>query len=498
VRFQSRKQQSCYETILAKKSRRSKPCSTASHHPPIIPGGNEDMKYKTGLLLKALLIVSLVTTARAQIPSQLFAFGCDSQTGVCANGENPNSLIQSADGNFYGTTTTGGIGNAARGTVFKITSAGQLTTLFTFVADPNGNYPNGELPTSLVEGNDGFLYGTTDAGGANNVGVVYKLGKSGLFQVLHNLCSSCGEGSSPSSLILGRDGNFYGTSLGVLFRITPAGSFTVLHTFDSATEGPTGLGLVQATDGNFYGTTEGASTIFTTLFRLTCAGVFTVLHTLRYSDFPASSPIQGVDGKLYGATSGGILVSSLSGADYQELSIPDSFIAHQPIYQPSDSNLWDAIFGDDTAPNGELRVISTNGIVQQTISFNVSNGAFPNAAVLQGSDGKILGVTYGGGTVSQGQTANGVVFTLDAGLVAPLPAIGNFTPNNGTVGTKVTLHGSHFIGTTQVSFNGTSAAFRVLNTGNIRATVPAEATTGPITVTNPGGTRQSQQSFTVH
>jgi len=456
------------------------------------------MKCYAGLLLNALLIASLVTTARAQTPSQLFAFGCDSQTGVCANGENPNSLIQSADGNFYGTTTTGGTGNAARGTVFKITLSGQLTTLFTFVADPNGNYPNGWLPTSLVEGNDGFLYGTTDAGGANNVGLVFKLSKSGVFQILHNLCSSCGEGSGPSSLILGRDGNFYGTSLGVLFRITPAGSFTVLHTFNSATEGPTGLGLVQASDGNFYGTTVGGGTLVTTLFRLTRAGVFTILHTLNYSDFTASRPIQGVDGKLYGATSRGIFVSSLSGADYQELLIPDSFIANQPIYQPSESNLWDAIFFDSSAPNGELRVISTNAIVQQTIAFNGNNGASPNAAVLQGSDGKVLGVTYGGGSVSQVETANGVVFTLDAGLTPPQPAIVDFTPNNGTAGTKVMLHGSHFIGATQVSFNGTSAAFRVLNTDNIRATVPAGATTGPITVTNPGGTAQSQQSFTVH
>ena len=456
------------------------------------------MNYKPGLLLNAMLIVSFITTTRAQTPTQLFAFGCDSQTGVCANGENPNSLIQSADGNFYGTTTTGGIGNTPRGTVFKITSLGQLTTLFTFVADPNGNYPDGWLPTSLVEGNDGFLYGTTDAGGANNVGVVYKLSKSGTIQVLHDLCSSCGEGSSPSSLTLGRDGNFYGTSLGVLFRITPAGSFTVLHTFDIETEGPSGMGLVQAPDGNFYGTTEGAETLLTTLFRLTRTGVFTILQTLNYSDFPSSPPILGVDGKLYGATSRGIFVSSLSGAGYQELSIPDSFFFEQPIYQASDSNLWDAIFSDGSFPNGELRVISTSGVVQQTISFNGSNGASPNAAVVQGSDGKLFGVTYGGGTASQGETPNGVVFALDAGLTAPLPTIVNFTPNNGPIGAKVMLHGSHFIGATQVSFNGTSATFRVLNTGNIRATVPAGATTGPITVTNPGGTTQSQRSFTVH
>jgi uncharacterized repeat protein (TIGR03803 family) len=456
------------------------------------------MKYELGVVLNALFIASLVTPARAQIPRQLFAFGCDSQTGVCGSGENPNRLVQSADGNFYGTTTTGGSGNNARGTIFKITSSGQLTTLFTFAADQNGNYPNGMLPTSLIEGNDAFLYGTTDAGGANNVGVIYKLSKTGAFQVLHSLCSTCGEGSSPSSLILGTDGNFYGTSLGVLFRFTPAGSYTVLHRFDSETEGPTGLGLIQASDGNFYGTTEGAQTLVSTVFRLTRGGLFTILHTLNYSDFTTSPPVQGIDGKLYGATSRGIFVSSLSGADYQELSIPDSFIFSQPIYQPSDSNLWDAIFFDSSAPNGELRLISTAGMVRQTISFNGSNGTSPNGPVVQGSDGNIFGVTYSGGSVSQGQTPNGVVFTLDAGLAAPLSTIVNFSPTDGVVGTKVMLHGSHFIGTTQVSFNGTSAVFRVLNTGNIRVTVPVGATTGRISVTNPGGTTQSRQSFTVH
>jgi hypothetical protein len=93
--------------------------------------------------------------------------------------------------------------------------------------------------------------------------------------------------------------------------------------------------------------------------------------------------------------------------------------------------------------------------------------------------------------------ASGVVFTLDAGLAAPKPALVSFNPSRGKVGTRVNIHGNHFVGTTAVAFNGVSGTFQVLNTGNILATVPQGATTGPISVTNPGGTTASKGNFTV-
>jgi uncharacterized repeat protein (TIGR03803 family) len=112
-----------------------------------------------------ILWLGLATATSAQTITQLFAFGCNSNTKVCPYGQNPNWLMQSADGNFYGTTTTGGNGNTAAGTVFKITPQGGLTTLYAFVPDLQGNYPNGCFPNSLVEANDGFLYGTAIGGG---------------------------------------------------------------------------------------------------------------------------------------------------------------------------------------------------------------------------------------------------------------------------------------------------------------------------------------------
>ena len=111
-----------------------------------------------------------------------------------------------------------------------------------------------------------------------------------------------------------------------------------------------------------------------------------------------------------------------------------------------------------------------------------------------------VGTTELGGTISGGgkKFADGTVWILDAGLPAPTPALAAFTPASGAVGSVVTIRGNNFVGTTAVTFNGVSASFQVLNRQFISATVPAGATTGPIKVTNLGGTTTSTQSFTVN
>jgi uncharacterized repeat protein (TIGR03803 family) len=113
------------------------------------------------------------------------------------DGTSPNPvLIQASDGNFYGTTHNGGDdGNGClhgcAGTVFRLTPAGQYTVLHTFVHDnPQGVYVMGETPTSgVVEGPDGFLYGTTSMGGFSGQGIVYKISKSGQFIKIHDFCT---------------------------------------------------------------------------------------------------------------------------------------------------------------------------------------------------------------------------------------------------------------------------------------------------------------------
>jgi uncharacterized repeat protein (TIGR03803 family) len=457
-----------------------------------------------------LLLFSFGLQAQSLTPTQLFAFACDSTGNSCPDGAFPNSLLQSADLNFYGTTPAGGTGNQAQGTVFKITPSGQLTVLFTFVADQNGAYPNGAQPSSLVEGNDGFLYGAALQGGPNNTGLIFKLSKTGTLTILNSAVGYKGLG--PTTLVLGADGNLYGGTFGdagtggSLFRVTPSGAYKLLHAFNLPQEGPMTMGMTLASDGNLYGTTLGDEDLLTTFFRLTTSGKFTILQTLHYGQFPVSPPVQASDGKLYGGMSrfegqaeAGLFGTSFSGKDFQDILAPQlQFGDYERYLTPaSDSNLWSVV---DHTNLGTIEVdcLSLNGTLLQTATFNGANGEYPDAALVQASDGSFFGVTELGGSVPQGEVANGVVFTLHAGLAPPDPTVAAFKPAHGKAGKQILIQGTHFVGTTAVAFNGVSATFTVLNAGFIMATVPHGATTGPIAVTNPGGTAASNTDFTVN
>ena len=201
------------------------------------------------------------------------------------NGCNPTGpLMQGSDGNLYG-TTLGGIGFAgltARsiysgyGTIFRMTTNGDLTTLVYF----NGN--NGDTPSDngLVQGNDGNLYGTTEYGGTNGYGTVFKLTTNGTLTTLHSFTGG-NDGYLPyCTMIQAADGNFYGTTLyggtnnlGTVFEITTNGSFTSLISFDQ-THGayPARVKLAPDGNGNLYGTTSaGGPYNDGTIFRLAIA-----------------------------------------------------------------------------------------------------------------------------------------------------------------------------------------------------------------------------------
>jgi len=407
-------------------------------------------------------------------------------------------LLQSADGNFYGTTGFRGTGNQAAGTIFKITPSGQFTLLHTFVADQTGKYTSGAGPNSLVEGDDGFLYGTASGGpfGNSGNGVAFKVSKTGTFQIIHNFCSptDCSDSVNPFGLTLGNDGNFYGGSIGELWRMTPKGIVTNLHTFNKSVEGPSARGITLGSDGNFYGTAVGGQTIFTTLFRLTPAGQFSILHTWHYAAFPTSAPVQGADGNLYGVQNAEILFrEGMDGTGYTANTMSGPPALESPLFAVG-GDFWSV---NNSSSPGAMIQISSDGTVLQTIPFQGSNGSGIMDSLVQSGDGRLFGTTEDGGTVQSGEIGKGVVFVLDAGLTAPAPAFISFGPSAGKVGTAVMIHGRNFVGTTAVTFNGVKAAFRVLNTGNIRATVPAGATTGPVAVTNKGGTTASTSHYTV-
>jgi uncharacterized repeat protein (TIGR03803 family) len=237
-------------------------------------------------------------------------------------------LIQATNGNFYGTTQAGGANCTPTygcGTIFTITPDGTLTTLYSFCSQSNcadGNQPE----AVLVHGTNGDLYGTTFEGGTNDNGTVFKIAPSGKLTTLHKFCSenACGDGARPQGgLIHGTDGNFYGTTEGgganndgTVFKISPGGILTTLHSFHGTDGRYPFATLVQDNDGNFYGTTlQGGSDNTTdcldvgcgTIFRITLNGTLTTLHRFEGKDGsnPKAGLVQGTNGEFYGTTSGG-------------------------------------------------------------------------------------------------------------------------------------------------------------------------------------------------
>jgi uncharacterized repeat protein (TIGR03803 family) len=407
---------------------------------------------KRSLFCTALLSLFLATSADAQTGTitELFGFPCGSLTQPCPDGQMPDSLLQACDGNFYGTSAANINNNrlSRGGTIFKITSSGQFTLLYSINPDSNGNYPNGDVPAHLVEGSDGFLYGVNAFGGpfVQGYGSIFKISKTGTgFQVLHFFCTvgngTCSDGGYPDSLILGSDGNLYGTTqgggtfqgsscatsgCGTVFRITPTGTLTTLHVFTGGSDGSVPLGVMEASDGNFYGTTFSGGNVGNVggVFRITPGGVFTSLHGFPSPGTARSGLTQASNGLLYGvegpftSATATVYSISLSGTFQQVTQLTEASTRYVVgrFLQATDGNLWTTSSVGGTSGFGTVFAISPMGTLVDSISFSGTNGAQPSNGVIQGTDGKLYGTTATRGTDSNGHTAFGVIFSANAGL----------------------------------------------------------------------------------
>lgn len=475
------------------------------------------MRFRLALFFASFLsFASAFAQAASPTLSRVFAFPCNASF-TCPDGYFPLELIEGSDGNFYGSAAGGGVGMNAQGTVFKISPAGEMSVIYSFAENPDGSLPNGSAPGTLVEGIDGFLYGITSENGANGFGTVFKLSKSGVIHVLHNFCNTltCSDGANPGFLMQALDGNFYGATgptnfpTSVLFRITPAGSYTVLHTFDGKTQ-PDGTGvygMVQAADGNLYGTTVAGAQFkpFNSVFRFDPAsGEYTILHgfntpNINLPGVATSPPALASTGELFGLQAFAELYKVSLAGEYQKLgSLSTTQFFDGDILQASDGNLW-GNFGGGTCgtPEGIAFSASTSGSLLQSVTFDCATIGEQLGPMIQAANGSFYGVTLGNGGVNRNSIDNGTIWTLDAGLPAPAPVAIDFRPASGTAGATVLLQGDHFVGTTAVSVNGVSVEFRVLNVHYISVTVPAGATTGPISITNAGGTVTTSKLFEI-
>ena len=466
-----------------------------------------------------------------------------------------NGLAQGTDGDLYATTGTGGaskscFGGLGCGTVYKMTPSGALTTIYNFCSQPN--CADGWLSQSaLALGKDGNFYGVTAAGGPSassgpcaplGCGTIFKFIPSGALTTLYNMCSqpNCTDsGTAFSGVVLGPDGNFYGTTVaggaysnsmcvsysisvgcGTVYRITPQGAFTTLYNFCSQTNCSDGASpypaLTVGTDGNLYGiAAAGGAKGDGTIFKVTLGGTLTTLHSFIGTDggcfgiWCQAPLVQDPNGNLYGVTGAGgtgggfggvffrITPSGAYTALYNFCSLANCTDGDLPsaLVYADDRNLYGAALGGGnttticgSAGCGTLFKITPEGVLTTLHTFDGTADGWVEQNLSQATNGIFYGADSSGGTYN-----DGTIYALSVGLapfVATLPTLGE-------VGAPIKILGSNLTGASAVSFNGIAAKFKVVSKSLIEALVPTGATTGFVTVITPTRTLKSNVRFRV-
>lgn len=296
-----------------------------------------------------------------------------------------SNLILGQDGNFYGTSKTGG--GAKLDSIFRASPSGNVVVLAEF-SGLNGAKPEG----GLVQGADGSIYGTTTEGGTQWIpgsfwdkgyGTVFKFSALGGLAKIADFDSIMGT-TPKGGLVMANDGSLYGTAyeggtqnMGTVFKVTPGGGLIKIADFAETNGAYPEGGLLQASDGNLYGVASkggipiadegnGPQMGFGTVFKVTPAGQLTKISDFMGSNgaFPTGRLVQGNDGFLYGTTSGG---------------------GNQD--QPND------VLGN----RGTLFRVATAGNLTAVIRFTGNNGARPLSGLLKDAQGHLWGTTSEGG-----------------------------------------------------------------------------------------------------
>ena len=383
------------------------------------------------------------------------------------DGQNANVLVQGSDGNFYGTTESGGTNY--NGSVFRITTNGGFGSLYSFT----GSYDGANPLAALVQGSDGNFYGTTENGGAYGYGVIFEITPAGAPTTLYAFTGGKDGANPTAALVQGGDGSYYGTTPyggangdGTVFKITSNGQFSTLYGFGSveqtnvtaytnvytvpcetntyyttnyytnkvALDGANPNGLVLGFDGTFYGTTEGGGDYgYGTVFEITPDGSFTSLYSFTGTNDggnPYTSLVQGGDGNFYGTTSQG--GSNYYGTLFRitpngpPLATIYSFTGGTDGHDPSsllagtDGNFYGTTPYGGNNYSGNIFQAGTSGAFSNLYSFTGgADGSSPSTALVQGSDGSLYGTTSSGAAGGYGD-----VFRLSgSGLPSPLPLI---------------------------------------------------------------------------
>jgi uncharacterized repeat protein (TIGR03803 family) len=414
-------------------------------------------------------------------------------------------LLKGRDGNLYGTTSEGGLFGG--GTVFRVTPEGLTTTLAEFPASTSGTAGPGCQPSGLTQGLDGKLYGTTKYGGTKGLGSVFRVTSGGF---LTNLVEFTGEqppveGANPDAgLELGRDGNFYGTTLiggtsgfGTVFRVSPEGTFTKLVDFTG--NGTTNKGfypsadLLLSRDGSFYGGTSN------TLFRMTQDGLVTTLtETIGLSSrrpgaygvgtSGSDCLIQASNGDFYGASKVVFKMRTDGTPNNTAITVltPESS-GWSGLLQGSDGSYYATLSRSTDFYYGGIFQMRTDGTPSGTTFINLikffpgstDNGLWPGDSLVEGNDGNFYGTTFDGGPAfdTLGQSGYGTIFRMTpAGASSKLvdfTGAGSSDKGSNPIGSLTQGSDGNFYGTTYLGANDTLVAVHWLGNGTVYRMTPA-------------------------
>ena len=444
--------------------------------------------------LAIFLLVPVIAAVAVNAPAPMAGFKVlHSFSGK--DGGSPNSLIQATDGLFYGSAANGGDTNSCPsdgcGVLFKSDTSGNFVVLHVFHAT------DGYLPTGLVKGSDGNFYGTTMSGGqpsGGGGGTFFRLDPAGNFTVLYGFIGglACCDGGGPvGTPIQASDGNFYGTTgaggafrdtdhpggFGTIYRFNPdSGQLTILHSFNL----PDGNGifpngpLFQGNDGLLYGTTsEGGGASHTsggTAFRVDMSGNLSLVAVITGMEPPAGL-IQAKDGFFYGtgqnAAGGSVYRLNTNGklTFINRFDGADGFNPHVGLLQAKDGFLYGTTSegGLLDFQGGDIFRLSAFEAVRVLHSFVITgtDGFSPSSWLIQGSDGALYGVNGGGGV-----NGHGTIFRIDPRIPGPVASV--------TVNPTVIHSGQTSTGTVTLSSPAPAGGKVVtLGAGSFQMTIPA-------------------------